>query len=424
MKIMSKLAIFGGEPVRKKPFPRHPIITKDEIDAVNKVLKSGKLSTFHSSFAGGEKVKEFEENLAKYHGVDYAIVVNSGTAALHVSLAAAGIGPGDEVVVPPYTFTATATSVLMSNAIPIFADVDYKSFNISPERVEERLTKKTKAIIPVHLLGNPAEMDRIMEIANDHDLIVIEDAAQAIGGKYRNKFVGTVGHLGIFSFQETKTIMTGEGGAIITNDENLAERCRMIRNHGEQLLFGKPRTYLSNILGWNYRMTEIEAAIGVEQLKKLDKFNETRIKNSHFLLKSLSGIEGLSFQHSEPFVKHVYHLFGMTLDEQAFGISRETFLKALAAEGVPASTLYPRPLYENPLFKEKIVYGNKGCPFTCKFFDKEIEYRSGMCPITEKLCKTVIVTNVIRPPATIDDMKDTVDSFRKVAENVNQLKQQ
>lgn len=420
---MSKLAVLGGEPVRKKPFPPHPIITKNEIVAVNKVLKSGKLSTFHSSFAGGEKVKEFEESLAKFNGVKHAIVVNSGTAALHVALAAAGVGPGDEVVVPPYTFAATATSVLMCNAIPIFADVDYKTFNINPDKVEACLTKRTKAIVPVHLLGSPAPMDGIMKIAKEHNLAVVEDTAQAIGGKYNNKFAGSIGDMGTFSFQETKTIMTGEGGAVITNDDNLAERCKMIRNHGEQLLFGKPRAYMSNILGWNYRMTELEAAIGVEQMRKLNKFNNIRIRNSKFLSKKLSEINGLSLQHVDPSAKHVYHLFGMTFDENVFGVPREIFVKALSAEGIPVGTLYPRPIYENPLFKEKIAYGSKGCPFACKFYEgNDIDYNNVKCAETEKLCKSMIITNAIRPPANIEDMKDIAEAFKKVADNVSQLK--
>lgn len=401
---MDKLAIKGGKPVRKKPFPPHPIITKNEINAVLKVLKSGKLSTFHSNFLGGEKVKEFEDMLAKYHHSAYAIVANSGTAALHMSLAAAGIGPGDEVIVPPYTFTATATSVLMCNAIPVFADVDYRSFNIDPKKIEDQLTDRTKAIIPVHLLGNPAEMDAIMEIADKHDLKIIEDACQAPGAKYKNKLVGTIGHLGTFSFQETKNIMTGEGGAVITDDEELAERCRMIRNHGEAVVFDKPRTYLSNILGWNYRMTELEAAIGVEQMKKLDEYNSIRMKNSKFLLKKLSKIEGLNPQQVEPYVKRVYHIFGLTFDEKVFGISREMFVKALTAEEIPVSTGYPRPLYENPLFKEK-----------------NVEYKSGPCPATERLCKTALWFNVIRPPATLKDMEDVVEAIEKIRVNVQFL---
>jgi dTDP-4-amino-4,6-dideoxygalactose transaminase len=419
--LKEKLALFGGRPIRKKPFPPYPIITKDEINAVTNVIKSGELSTFHSSFLGGKGVREFEENFAKYHDTKFAIALNSGTAALHASIAAANIGPGDEVIVPPYTFTATATSILMHNAIPIFVDIDPKTYNLDPKKIEEKITSRTKAIIPVHLLGNPAEMDSIIHIANKNNLIVIEDCAQAPGALYKKQFVGTMGHLGIFSFQETKNLMTGEGGMIITNDSNLAERCHMIRNHGEAVVFGKPRSYISNILGWNYRMTEIEAAIGIEQLKKLDEGNDIRIRNSKFLIKGLSKIDFLNTQKVLPNVKHVYHIFGMTLDEEKIGINRNKFIEAVNAEGVTLSGGYPRPLYENPLFKEKIVYGNKGCPFSCHLYNGNVEYKTGMCPEAEKLCKNAVWTNLIRPPANLEDMQDIVDAIKKIVNNAGQL---
>lgn len=420
--ISEKLAIFGGKQVREKSFPSYPIITEDEIKVVNDVIKSGKLSTFHSSFSGGEKVREFENKFAEYHGVKHGIALNSCTAALHVAVAAADVGPGDEVIVPPYTFTSTATSVLMHNAIPIFVDVDPETYNLDPKKIEEKITPRTKAIIPVHLLGNPAEMDSIMEIANENNLIVIEDCAQSPGAMYKKKLMGTIGQLGAFSFQETKNMMTGEGGMIITNDSNLADRCQMVRNHGEAFYYNKPRSYLSNILGWNYRMTEIEAAIGIEQLKKLDKLNDIRIKNSKFLIKKLSKTSCLKPQKITPGSKHVYHIFGMTFNEDEIGISRNRFVEAIRAEGIQLTTGYPRPLYENPLFKEKIVYGNKGCPFTCHLYDGKAEYKTGMCPEAEKLCDNAIWTNLIRPMATLEDMQDIVDAIEKVVNNADQLK--
>jgi len=417
-----KLALLGGKPVRTEPFPPYPIITDREINAVNEVLKSRQLSTFHSSFIGGKKVREFENNFAAYHAAKHGIAVNSGASALHVCVAAANIGPGDEVIVPPFTFTATATCVLMSNAIPVFADVDPETYNIDPKKIEEAITPRTKAIIPVHLLGNPANMDAIMKIANEYNLTVIEDCAQAPGAKYKNRLVGTMGNLSIFSFQETKNIMTGEGGMILTNDSQLAERCSMVRNHGEEIVFDKPRTYLSNMLGYNYRMTEMEAAIGVEQLKKLDEINDVRIRNSEFLIKKLSNLVCLKPQKLLPEAKHVYHIFGMTLDEKEIGIPRSKFIEAVCAEGVQITTGYPIPLYENPLFKEKIVHGDKGCPFTCKFYKGKVNYDTGICPEAEKLCKNSIWTGLIRPPATTEDMQDIADAIEKVVDNAGQLK--
>ena len=423
-----KLAILGGEPVRKKPFPPYPIIGEEEIAAVNDVLKSGHLSSFAASkgteFLGGRKVREFEKKFAEYHGVDYAIAVNSATAGLHISLAAAGIGPGDEVIVPPYTFTSTATSVLMHNAIPVFVDIDPRTYCLDPAKIEDAITSSTKAIIPVHLSGHPAEMDSIMRIADEHGLTLIEDCAPSPGAKYKGKLVGTIGDLAVFSFQETKNIMTGEGGMVITNDPLLAERCRMVRNHGEAVIEGKSRTYISNIIGWNYRMTELEAAIGIEQLKKLDKFNEIRIKNSKFLSKELSKIEGVNIPYEAPDIFHVYHVYSMTYDEKEVGISREIFVNALNAEGIPFGTGYPHPLYENPLFKELIAYGDKGCPFTCKFYKGNANYESGICPVAEDLCynRALWLFN-IRPPATLEDMQDVVDAFMKIIENIEQLQE-
>ena len=423
-----KLAILGGEPVRKKPFPPYPVIGEEEINAVNEVMKTGRLSMFAASrgpgFLGGNKIREFEEKFAEYHKVDYAITVNSATAGLHVALAAAGIGPGDEVIVPPYTFTSTATSVLMHNAIPVFVDVDPKTYCIDPTKIEDAITSSTKAIIPVHLLGHPAEMDSIMKIAQNHHLIVVEDCAQSPGAKYKGRLVGTIGNLGVFSFQESKNIMTGEGGMVITHDKKLAERCRMLRNHGEAVIEGKSRSYLSNIIGWNYRMTEIEAAIGLVQFQKMDKFNDIRIRNSRYLSSRLSIIKGINIPHESSGILHVYHVYGMTYDEKEMGISRRNFINALNAEGIPFRVGYPHPLYENPLFREKVAYGDKGCPFSCKYYEGRARYETGICPVAEDLCyNSSLWLDSIRPPATSEDMQDVVNAFTKILENIEQLRE-
>lgn len=422
-----KLAILGGEPVRKEPFPPYPVIGQEEIDAVNEVLKSGNLSSFAASvgpkFFGGRKIREFEGNFAKYHDADYAIALNSATAGLHVALAAVGVGPGDEVIVPPYTFTATATSVLMHNAIPVFVDVAPMTYCLDPTKIEAAITPSTKAIIPVHLLGHPADMDAIMKLACEHGLAVIEDCAQAPGAKYKGKLVGTMGDAGVFSFQETKNMMTGEGGMVITKDAELAERCRMVRNHGEAIIEGKKRSYISNIVGWNYRMTEIEAAIGNEQLKKLDRLNDIRIKNSKFLSKKLPKIDGISVPYEDPNILHVYHVYGMLYEEEKTDVPRKTIIDALNAEGIPFGTGYPHPLYENPVFKEKVAYGEHGCPFTCQFYKSSVSYESGLCPVAENLCyRKAMWLFIVRPPATLKDMQDVVDAFNKIEENMDALR--
>ena len=417
----NKLALFGGTPVRSQPFPGYPCFGQEEVDAVTEVVKSGKISMFDLDFLGGEKVRTFEDNFAQYHGVRYGISVNSGTAALHVALAALQIGPGDEVIVPPYTFTATASSVLMNNAVPVFVDVTPDTYNLNPEKIEEAISKRTRAIIPVHLFGHPAEMDAIMEIAEDHDLRVIEDCAQAPGAVYKERKIGTIGDLGAFSFQRTKNMTTGEGGMIITDDETFTHRCRLVRNHGEAFSMGQKREYLANVLGWNYRMTEMEAAIGIEQLKKLDTFNEVRIRNSRYLTEKLSGIDGITPASEASYVKHVYSTYVVRYDDKKTGIPKQQFIFALAAEGIPIWNGYPHPLYENPIFKEKIVHGSKGCPFNCNFYKGNIDYQRTRCLVTETLCNSLFGFSVIRPSAGIEDMDDIVTAVKKVLVHKDEL---
>jgi len=423
---MEKLALLGGEPIRKKPFPPWPIIGKEEIDAVLEVLKSGHLSTFAAPpsefFLGGKKIREFEANFATYHGTKYAVAVNSGTAALHVALAAAGVGPGDEVITTPYSFTSTASSILMHNAIPIFADVNLRTFNIEPDEIRKAVTPRTKAIIVVHLHGNPAEMDEIIEIADEHKLIVIEDCAQAHGAKYKGKLVGTIGHCGAFSFQETKNIATGEGGMVITDDHEFAERCRLFRNHGE-IASDKERSYLSSVLGWNYRMTEIEAAIGNEQLEKLDKFNQMRIEGAKYLNSKLCKIDGIGVPLERKNTKHVHHIYGLFYEGKVVGIKRNDFVDALKAEGIPCYIGYPHPLYKNLIFTEKKAYGKVQCPFSCNYYAGNIDYTKVKCPNAEKLCNEHAVwTLVVRPPCTKEDMDDIVKAVEKIIANKDQLK--
>src|SRR3989304_7131173 len=246
-----------------------PLIGEEEINAVTEVLRSG-------TIAEGQKVKDFEAEFAKYTGTSYAVAVNSGTAALHVALLAHNISTDDEVITTPFSFVATSNSVIFTGARPVFADIDENTFNIDPESIIEKITSKTKAIIPVHLYGQAADMKSIMEIADDHDLIVIEDACQAHGAEFDGKKAGSFG-TGTFSFYPTKNMTTGEGGMITTDDKIVSERARMIRSHGSK------QRYYHEMLGYNLRMTDISAALGLVQLKRLDDFNEARIKNAGYL---------------------------------------------------------------------------------------------------------------------------------------------
>ena len=236
---MSVLAIRGGKKVRTKLYPKHPMIGDEEKKQIMEVLDSGNLSTFRASpgehFLGGKKIREFEEKFSKKIGAKYGVTFNSASSALHAGVVAIGVNPGDEVIVPPYTFTSTATSALMHNAIPVFSDVKKDIYCLDPKKLEKTLSPLTKAIVPVHLFGHACDMDEIMAFAQKHNLRVMEDCAQAPGGLYKNKNVGTIGDCGIFSFQETKNIMTAEGGMLVTNDEEIANVARMVRNHGEMV---------------------------------------------------------------------------------------------------------------------------------------------------------------------------------------------
>lgn len=415
-----KLFIKGGPKTRNKDFSYSAPIDREEIGAVTAVLKNKKLSGFYKDFLGGEYVQRFEKDFAGYIGVKNAISVNSGTSALHVALAAAGIGPGDEVIVPPYTFTATASAVLMNNAVPIFADIEYDTLCIDADKIKRAITKRTKAVIPVHLYGKVAPMDRIRDIVSGKDIMIIEDACQAPGSKYKGKKAGAIGDMGVFSFVETKNIVIGEGGMITTDDDKIAERCRLIRNHGEVWMKGGPRRYLSNMLGYNFRLTEMGAALGVEQLKKLDYLNGIRQKNASFLQRELGGFKGIGVIRFDK--DEVCHIFPILFDEKEAGISRDKFVEVINSEGIPLSRGYPRPLYDNPIFREKIAYGDKGCPYSCPFYGKTVDYKKVDCKIAEDVCDKLLCVKQVYYPYGINDMKDIVRAFKKVFDNLESLR--
>ena len=416
---MSILAINGGSKTREKSFPRHPIIGEEEKKQVLEVLESGNLSTFIASpgenFLGGEKIKEFEKKFCEKINVKFGIAFNSATSALHAAIVAVGIKPGEEVIVPPYTFTSTATSSLMHNAIPIFSDVKKDTYCLDPQKLKNVKSDLTKAIVPVHLFGHACDMDEIMNFANKNNLRVIEDCAQSPGGEYKNKSLGTIGDCGVFSFQESKSIMTGEGGMLVTNNEKIAEIARMVRNHGEVIEENlKKRTYKSEILGWGYRMTELEAALGVAQTTKLEYLNNERIKLCNYLTSKINEIVGLTHTKYD-FVKHVYYVYAFNFDEKKIGISRELFVKALNAEGIPCFGGYVKPLYLNPLYTEKRAYA-------FQHYKGNAKYEKGICPVAENLYYKELVGLVIaRPPATIEDMDDIVNAIKKIIENKEEL---
>lgn len=417
--MMAKLALFGGEPVRKVPFPKHPIIGDDEKNQVLEVLNSGNISTFIASagehFLGGKKIREFEEKFAAKMNTKFAVSFNSASSALHAAVVSVGVSPGEEVIVPPTSFTSTATSSLMHNAIPVFSDVKRDTFCLDPNKLENVLSPLSKAIIPVHLFGGSCDMDEIMLFAKKNNLAVIEDCAQSPNTQYNGKTVGSIGDCGVFSFQESKNMMTGEGGMLITNNEDIAKIAQMVRNHGEVIVPTlKNRSYISEFLGWGYRMTELEAALGVAQLSKLDYFNNERIKLGTFLHNEINKINGLKHVKYDN-VKHVYWVFGMSYDEEKIGLPRNLFCDALKAEGIPCSAGYVQPLYLSPLYQEKRA-------FAFKHYKGNVKYTKGICPVAELLYeKELVITMICRPPATIDDMKDFVSAIHKIIDNKNEF---
>jgi len=310
-------------------------IEDESLKAVQDVLKSGQL-------AQGPKVEEFEKAFADYIGTKYAIAVNSGTAALHVGLLAAGIVGGNEVITTPFSFIATANCCLFCGAVPVFVDIDDKTFNIAPYLIEKKITPKTKAIIIVDLYGQPCDMEEILATCKKHNLVLIEDTCQAHGAEYGGRKVGSFG-IGCFSFYPTKNMTTGEGGMITTDDEDLARKARMIRQHGQS------QRYVNELLGYNFRMTDIAAALGICQLKNLDIANTKRIKNANYLSKHISQIEGLIPPYIAPNRKHVFHQYTIKVKE-GYQLSRDELRQKLNAKRIESNVYYPTPIHKQPLY--------------------------------------------------------------------------
>lgn len=324
-----------------------PLISDEEINAVIDVLKSGML-------AHGKEVEAFEKEFAQYLGAKHGIAVVNGTAALDVALKALKIKPGDEVITTPFTFMASSNVILFQGAKPVFADIDEKTFNLDPNEVLEKINDKTKAIIVVHLYGQPADMKAFKEIAGDYNLYLVEDCAQAHGAEFEGQKVGTFGDIAAFSFYPTKNMTTGEGGMVVTNNDELAERAKLIRSHGQT------KKYLQEDLGYNLRMTNIAAAIGRVQLKKLDEWNNKRIENAKLLTEGISKIKGLTPPYVDPRVKHVFHQYVIRVEDD-FPLGRDELMERLREKGIGTAVHYPIPVHHQP-FYQKLGYPRDICP--------------------------------------------------------------
>ena len=421
-----KLALFNGNPVRTKPYPPHMTTDIEERDAVLRVFQKGILSDFEGSnnrwFLGGDEVKAFEHAWASAFGVKYAVSCNSATSGLMAAVGTAGIGPGDEVILTPWTMSATATAILCYNAVPVFCDIDRETFCMSPVSLEKKITPRTKAIMPIHIYGHPAEMDEILSIAKAHSLVVIEDAAQSPFTRYKGKYTGTIGDMGVFSLNCHKIIQVGEGGVVTTDDDEFARRLRLIRNHAEAVIAtGMKVNTLVNMLGWNYRMNEIEAAIGREQLKKLERFIQERRELIDYLTERLCKFDGLIPPTIRDNCEHSFYRYPLRLDPEKVEVPAPKIVEALNAEGMDFYAGYfPINLY--PVYQEQIGFGERGCPFKCPWYGGSPDYSLDTLPNVKHAMKWSFSTEVIHPPLTFSDMDEIVAAFEKVWMNLSQLK--
>lgn len=356
----------------------HPSIGEEEKKAVLEVLNSGMI-------AQGPKVEELEKEFAKFIGTKYAVATSSGTTALHVALLALGIGPGDEVITSPFTFIASANSILYTGARPVFIDIDEKTYNLDPALIEEKITPKTKAIMPIHLYGQSADMDKISEIAKKHNLLIIEDACQAHGATHNGKKVGSLGNAGCFSFYPTKNMTTGEGGIITTDSQDVYEKSQVFRAHGSKI------KYYHEVLGFNFRLTDIGAAIGIEQLKKLPGFNLKRQENAKILTEGLKDIEGLLTPEISVGNEHVFHQY--TVRFSGFKKTRDEVNQILNEKEIGTGVHYPLPIHKQE------VYKNLGY--------------SDSLPISEKVSQEVLSLPV-HPFLKEEDLKEIIRVIKEI----------
>jgi perosamine synthetase len=427
-------AFYGGKKIRSKEWQNNITTSKEEVDAVIRVIKNGNLSLFEGShnadkpfsFNGGPWVKKLEKNWSKYYKSKNAISFNSATSCLFASVGALGIGFGDEVIVSPYTMTACAIAPLIYGAIPVFADVENETGCLDPNSIEKRITKRTKAIIVVHQFGFPANMEKIMKIAKKKKIKIIEDCAQAHGSKFKGRHVGTFGEIGIFSLNVNKTIQTGEGGVCITNSKEISFRLRLIRNHGEAVVGPAKYKNITNIAGFNYRMTELTAAIAIKQLNKLKKLNSYRLNLVKYFLTSIK-----KYNFLEPLVSrkeckncnckkgmrcvNTFYILPIRYKKKFINLNRKKFIDIINFEGAKFYTGYTKPLYLQPLYQKKHLF-KFGYPFSAKEnIDAYMNYKKGLAPVAENLYfKEMILNEHIRYPHKKRDIDDILNIFNKI----------
>jgi dTDP-4-amino-4,6-dideoxygalactose transaminase len=398
------LALLGGRPIRTRPFTSWPIFGKTEEAHLLRALRSGCWGRLE-----GDEVAQFEERFATMHDCQHGIAVVNGTVSLRLGLMAAGLRAGDEVIVPPYTFFSTASAVIEANMVPVFADIDLDTFNLDPRALVAAITPRTRAVIPVHFAGQPADMDAIMIIARKRKLLVIEDAAHGPGASYRNRPVGSLAQLASFSFQSTKNLTCGEGGIITTNDAQLAAACRSLHNCGR---VPTGVWYEHHVLSGNYRLGEFQGAVLNAQLDRLETQTKTRDRNGRYLAGRLATLPGLYPQQRPDFcTRHAYHLFMLRIDGREFGAPRAAVIEALQAEGIPCSPGYGFSLPQQPMFRRR-AFG----PYLPRLAD-QLDYERVHCPNSDLICREQGVwlehRMLLGPRADVDDI---YRAFEKVYE--------
>jgi len=443
------LAIRGGDPVRTREFKSRPYITDEMIDRVGELMREGRFTRFvgspvpgtndilgkksveledlnsEISFLGGPSVRKLESNWSKLHDVDYSIAVNSATSALTAAIMALDIGPGDEVVCSPFSFTASATSIIAANAVPVFADIDLETFCLDPEAAESALTESTKAIMPIHWNSNAGDLGGIISLAREKELKIIEDSSQSPLMQYRGKYLGTHGDAGVFSLNEPKNIMTGEGGIIVTACPETAIKCRLIRNHGEVIPDKEsPDSFVANAVGYNFRLVELLAEIGIYQLENLEYLNNVRKENYTYLTERLINELGdhlipQKITHSETYYPYTAAFRWI---QGELNIHRDIVAHVLRSEGIPVSNGIPRLMSDNPMFQRQLAFGKDHCPFSCHLYKREGKYTIPEMPNAQRLQeKEYLGFFQIGWPNTREDMDDIVKGFTRIMDNKDVL---
>lgn len=382
---MSSLAIFGGKPAVRGDLRPYRTMSARERQAVIDVVDADCLSGFYGSwgeqFLGGPKVRAFEMAWSAQFGCRHSISVNSATSGLVAAIGAAKVSPGDEVIVPPFTMSATAIAPLTYGGIPVFADIEDQTYCIDIDSVRRLITPRTRAIIAVNLFGHPARLHELRSLADEHSIVLIEDNSQAPLAKEGGRFSGTIGHIGVFSLNYHKHIHTGEGGICTTDDDEIALRLQLIRNHGENIVEHIELSDAVNHLGFNLRMTELSAAVGLVQLDNASEHVGRRVRLAKRLTAGIAGLAGVIPPEVREGCEHVYYYWTIRLDEKVLGVSRKVFSQALAAEGFPHGAGYVRPLYLLPVFQRQLAIGRSGFPFNLG----TVCYEKGICPVAERL---------------------------------------